>query len=82
MENMRLGNSFPQICVVSVNYSVENALLTLVNIAQTTGYEMLINKSNLICLLMSKRLRGKGWSLPSIALPAMLDAYCLQQGWA
>ena len=24
MENMRPGNSFPQICVVSVNKSVEN----------------------------------------------------------
>jgi hypothetical protein len=24
MENMRPGNSFPQICVVSVNYLVEN----------------------------------------------------------
>jgi hypothetical protein len=24
MENMRPGNSFPQICVVSVNESVEN----------------------------------------------------------
>ena len=27
MENMRPGNSFPQICVVSVNQSVENTKL-------------------------------------------------------
>jgi hypothetical protein len=28
MENMRPGNSFPQICVVSVNKSVENGEIT------------------------------------------------------
>jgi hypothetical protein len=39
MENMLPGNSFPQICVVSVNHSVEN-------VESTQDYGRSMDKSN------------------------------------
>jgi hypothetical protein len=46
MGNMLPGNSFPQICVVSVNESVENLFFT-------QDYKWRVDISNLFCLLIS-----------------------------
>ncbi len=46
MENMLPGNSFPQICVVSVNHSVENSLFE-------QDYLRSVHLSNRFCLPFS-----------------------------
>jgi ABC-type enterobactin transport system permease subunit len=71
MENMPPGNSFPQICVVSVTHSVEIA-----DIAQDYGY--CVEKSNLFCLLISNGLRAAirplaAIPLATICLAAIID---------
>ena len=40
MENMLPGNSFPQICVVSVNQSVGNLLFTQEHLRSAAGSNM------------------------------------------
>jgi len=50
MENMLPGNSFPQICVVSVYSLWETGPLSVVNIAQGLGYGRSKVQSNLASL--------------------------------
>jgi len=58
MENMRPGNSFPQICVVSVNKSVEKG-----RVAQ--DYRRSVALSNLHCWHISN-LPLAGWIASAI----------------
>ena len=67
MGNMLPGNSFPQICVVSVNTIVENEVLS-------QDYRMRVAISNLQCLLISKPTRTQLPKPMSIASAAVLMA--------
>jgi hypothetical protein len=68
MENMLPGNSFPQICVVSVNKFVEIA-----HLAQE--YRRSIAISNLPILLISYWLTGRarGWTTAALTHAALED---------
>ena len=77
MGNMLPGNSFPQICVVSVNHPVG-----IVPFEQDYGRS--VDLSNLISLLISNGRRAEGRSmaaltLAALALAAIHDAGGLQQ---
>ena len=67
MENMLPGNSFPQICVVSVNNIVENEVLS-------QDYGRSVDISNPPCLLISNPTRTPLPNSVAIAPPAVLMA--------
>jgi hypothetical protein len=57
MEVMPPGNSFPQICVVSVNHSVPIVMVACDQYCSKTSYERSMDKSNNTYSLMSNEQR-------------------------
>ena len=78
MENMLPGNSFPQICVVSVNNIVENEKFP-------QDYRRSVEVSNLRCLLISNYLRTAHGTPASISrtphdMPSVVNANDITRG--
>ena len=70
MENMLPGNSFPQICVVSVIESVGNK-------ETMQGYKGSVGQGNMIYLLKSKQLPMSGLFSSIVHGAFRLTALCL-----